>query len=147
MSEEVERWLMFSFWGSYLKEDYMEVGLDVTEILMKHYGMVRLLEGVAFDYDEGLKDLDSINEVRREVLSHRERYGNYEVTFFNPSVTEEIYVNRLYVSKSILTFEEYDELKYFQTEDAEINVQRTRALLVPLQATLNFLFCSFKMAS
>jgi hypothetical protein len=129
MSEEVERWLMFSFWGSYLKEDYMEVGLDVTEILMKHYGMVRLLEGVAFDYDEGLKDLDSINEVRREVLSDRERYGNYEVTFFNPSVTEEIYVNRLYVSKSILTFEEYDELKCFQTEDAEINVQRTRALL------------------
>ena len=27
MSEEVERWLMFSFWGSYLKKDYMEVGL------------------------------------------------------------------------------------------------------------------------
>ncbi len=77
MSEELERWLMFSLWGSYLKEDYMEVGLDVTEILMKHCGMVRLLEGVAFDYDEGLKDLDSIDEVRKEVLSDRDQYRQY----------------------------------------------------------------------
>jgi hypothetical protein len=32
--EEIERWLMFSYWGSYLKKDYIQVGLDVTEILM-----------------------------------------------------------------------------------------------------------------
>ncbi len=42
--EEIERWLMFSYWGSYLKEDYIQVGLDVTEVLMKHWGMARLLE-------------------------------------------------------------------------------------------------------
>ena len=129
MSEELERWLMFSLWGSYLKEDYMEVGLDVTEILMKHWGMVRRLTGAVFDYDEGLEDLDSIDDVRKEVLGHRDQYKLYLVTFFNPTVEEEIYVNRLCVNNTILRVEEYDGLKYFQTEDVKVNEQRTQALL------------------
>ena len=129
MTDEVERVLMFSFWGSYLKKDYMEVGLDVTEILMRHWGKVRRLEGVAFDYDEGLEDLDSIDEVRKEVLGDRDRYGLYKVTFFNPSVSEEIYVNRLSVNRSLLLLYEYDGLKYFQTEDVKLNEQRTQAFL------------------
>ena len=95
MSEEIDRWLMFTYWGSYLKEDYMEVGLDVTEILMKHWGKVRRLDGHAFNDDEGLRDLDSIDEVRNEVLGDRDQYELYYVTFFNPTVEEEIYVNRL----------------------------------------------------
>ena len=52
----------------------MEVGLDVTEMLMRNWGKVRSLEGVAFDYDEGLEDLDSIDEVRKEVLGDRDRW-------------------------------------------------------------------------
>ena len=64
--EEIERWLMYSFWGSYLKEDYIQVGLDVAEILMKHWGQVEWLRGFAFSYDEGLKDVDSINIVRKK---------------------------------------------------------------------------------
>ncbi len=127
--EEIERWLMFSYWGSYLKEDYMQVGLDVTEILMKHWGMARLLEGAAFDYDEGMEDIDSIDKVRDEVLSDRDRYELYNVTFFNPTVTEEIYVNRLYVNDGMLRVEEYDDLKYFQTDDPAVNERRTQSLL------------------
>src|SRR5690606_40939730 len=65
----------------------MEVGLDVTEILMKHWGMVRLLTGTDFfHYDDGLEDLDSIDEVRKEVLGNRDQYELYDVTFFNPVV-------------------------------------------------------------
>ena len=86
MDEEIDRWLMFTYWGSYLKEDYMKVGLDVTEILMKHWGMVRRLTGAVFNYDEGLVDLDSIDEVRKEVLDNRDQYELYDVTFFNPVV-------------------------------------------------------------
>ncbi len=127
--EEIQRWLMFSYWGSYLKDDYMQVGLDVTEILMKHWGMARLLEGVAFNYDEGMEDIDSIDKVRDEVLSDRDRYELYDVTFFNPTVTEEIYVNRLYVNDGMLRVEEYDDLKYFQTDDPAVNERRTQSLL------------------
>ncbi|PRX42799.1 hypothetical protein CLV97_101290 [Planifilum fimeticola] len=129
MDEEIDRWLMFTYWGSYLKEDYMKVGLDVTEILMKHWGMVRRLTGAVFNYDEGLVDLDSIDEVRKEVLDNRDQYELYDVTFFNPVVEEEIYVNRLRVDNTLLNVEEYDGIKFFQTKDAEINAQRTQALL------------------
>ncbi len=127
--EEIERWLMYSFWGSYLKEDYIQVGLDVAEILMKHWGQVEWLRGFAFSYDEGLKDVDSINIVRKEVLSDRDRYELYDVTFFNPTVTEEIYVNRLNVDDAMLTVAEYDDMKYFQTGDSTLNEQRVRKLL------------------
>ncbi|MGF7088749.1 hypothetical protein JOD24_002598 [Kroppenstedtia sanguinis] len=127
--EEIERWLMYSFWGSYLKEDYMQVGLDVTEILMKHWGMARLLEGAAFDYDEGMEDIDSIDTIRDEVLNNQKRYRLYDVTFFNPTVTDEIYVNRLDVYKKMLRVEEYDDLKYFQTDDPALNERRTQELL------------------
>ncbi len=116
--EEIERWLMFSYWGSYLMEDYMQVGLDVTEILMKHWGQVEWLRGFAFSYDEGLKDVNSIDIVRKEVLSDRDRYELYDVTFFNPIVTEEIYVNRLNVDDAMLTVAEFDDMKYFQTGDS-----------------------------
>ena len=127
--EEIERWLMFSYWGSYLMEDYMQVGLDVTEILMKHWGMARLLEGVAFSYDEGMEDIDSIDKIRDRVLNNQKRYRLYDVTFFNPSVTEEIYVNRLDINDVLLTIQEYDDLRYFQTDDPILNEQRTQALL------------------
>ncbi|EGK08145.1 hypothetical protein [Kroppenstedtia eburnea] len=127
--EEIERWLMFSYWGSYLKEDYMQVGLDVTEVLMKHWGQVEWLRGTLFSYDEGLKDVDSFDKIRDEVLSNQKRYRLYDVTFFNPTVTEEIYVNRLDIFDAMLTIQEYDDLKYFQTEDPALNEQRTRALL------------------
>jgi hypothetical protein len=130
LSGKNDRWLIFTYWGSYLKEDYMEVGLDVTEILMKHWGMVRLLTGTDFfHYDDGLEDLDSIDEVRKEVLGNRDQYELYDVTFFNPVVEEEIYVNRLRVDNTLLNVEEYDGIKFFQTKDAEINAQRTHALL------------------
>ena len=127
--EEIQRWLMFSYWGSYLKKDYMQVGLDVTEILMKHWGMARLLEGAAFDYDEGMEDIDSIDTIRDEVLNNQKRYRLYDVTFFNPTVTDEIYVNRLHVYKKMLRVEEYDNLKYFQTDDPALNERRTQELL------------------
>ncbi|MFC4076156.1 hypothetical protein [Salinithrix halophila] len=127
--EEVERWLMFSYWGSYLKKDYMQVGLDVTEILMKHWGQAKWLRGVAFSYNEGLRDVDSVDVIRREVLHDRDRYKLYDVTYFNPSVTEEIYVNRLHVDDAMLTVEEYDDLKYFQTDDPKLNKHRTQLLL------------------
>ena len=65
MEEEVTRWLMFSYWGPYLKKDYIEVGLDVTEILMKHWGQVEWLRGVSFSYKEGLKDVNSIDTIKR----------------------------------------------------------------------------------
>ena len=129
MSEEIDRWLMFTYWGAYLKEDYMEVGLNVTEVLMRHWGKVRRLDGYAFNDDEALRNLDSIDEVRNEVLNDRDWYELYYVTFFNPTVEEEIYVNRLCVNDTLLRVEDYDNLKFFQTEDAEINVQRTQALL------------------
>jgi hypothetical protein len=129
MAEEIERWLMFTLWGSYLKEDHMHVGLDVAEILMKHWGIARRLEGVAFDYDEGLEDVDSIDKIRKEVLSDRDRYGLYNIVFFNPMVSEELYVNRLHVDDAMLTVEEYDNLKFFQTDDPDLNAQRTQALL------------------
>lgn len=129
MSIDIERWLMFSFWGSYSKQNYMEVGLDITEILMKHWGPVRRLEGVAFNDDEALRNLGSIDEVRKEVLNNRERYKLYEVTFFNPTVDEEIYVNKLMISDDLMTVEEYDGLKFFKTENNEVNVLRTQALL------------------
>ncbi|MFD1428613.1 hypothetical protein ACFQ4Y_17135, partial [Kroppenstedtia sanguinis] len=128
--EEIERWLMFSYWGSYLKKDYMQVGLDVTEILMKHWGMVQWLSGVAFSYKEGLRKIDSIDIVRKEVLNNRDRYELYDVTFANPTVTDEIYVNRLYVNEGMLRVEEYDDLKYFQTDDPAVNERRTQELLV-----------------
>ncbi|MFD1428612.1 hypothetical protein [Kroppenstedtia sanguinis] len=127
--EEIERWLMYSFWGSYLKEDYMQVGLDVTEILMKHWGMVQWLSGVAFSYKEGLRKIDSIDIVRKEVLNNRDRYELYDVTFANPTVTDEIYVNRLNVDDAMLTVAEYDDMKYFQTGDSTLNEQRVRKLL------------------
>ena len=127
--EEIQRWLMFSYWGSYLKEDYIQVGLDVTEVLMKHWGMARLLEGVAFSYDEGMEDIDSIDKIRNEVLNNKKRYRLYDVTFFNPTVTEEIYVNRLDIFDAMLTIQEYDDLKYFQTEDPALNERRTQELL------------------
>ncbi len=127
--EEIERWLMYSFWGSYLKEDYMQVGLDVTEILMKHWGQVEWLRGALFSYDEGLKDVGSIEKIRDEVLGDRNRYEIYDVTFFNPMVSDEIYVNRLDVYKKMLRVEEYDDLKYFQTDDPALNERRTQELL------------------
>ncbi|MFD1397252.1 hypothetical protein ACFQ49_14790 [Kroppenstedtia eburnea] len=127
--EEIERWLMFSYWGSYLKEDYMQVGLDVTEILMKHWGQVEWLRGALFSYDEGLKDVGSFDKIRDEVLSNQKRYRLYDVTFFNPTVTEEIYVNRLDIFDAMLTIQEYDDLKYFQTEDPALNERRTQELL------------------
>ena len=129
MKEEVTRWLMFSYWGLYLKKDYMEVGLNITEILMKHWGQVEWLRGVAFSYDEGLEDVDSIDAIKKEVLNNRKHYNLYDVTFFIPSVTEEIYVNRLYVNKEMLTVEEYDDLKYFRTNNSLLNEQRTQELL------------------
>ncbi|MFD1428626.1 hypothetical protein ACFQ4Y_17230, partial [Kroppenstedtia sanguinis] len=127
--EEIERWLMFSYWGSYLKEDYMQVGLDVTEILMKHWGQVEWLRGALFSYDEGLKDVGSFDKIRDEVLSNQKRYRLYDVTFFNPTVTEEIYVNRLDIFDAMLTIQEYDDLKYFQTDDPALNERRTQELL------------------
>jgi hypothetical protein len=122
---EIERWLMFTYWGSYLKGDYIEVGLDVTEILMKYLEACQL-EGRK---NTVLENLDPFDSIRKEVLSDRERYRFYEVTFFNPLVTEEIYVNRLVVSTTYMFFKEYDGLKVYQTEDKEINAQRTQALL------------------
>ncbi|MFD1428555.1 hypothetical protein JOD24_003122 [Kroppenstedtia sanguinis] len=127
--EEIQRWLMFSYWGSYLKQDYMHIGLNVTEILMKHWGQVEWLRGALFSYDEGLKDVDSFDTVRKEVLSDRERYELFDVTFFNPNVTEEIYVNRLDVNDGMLRVEEYDDLKYFQTNDPVLNERRTQELM------------------
>ena len=125
MAEDIERWLMFTYWGSYLKGDYIEVGLDVTEILMKYLEACQL-EGRK---NTVLENLDPFDSIRKEVLSDRERYRFYEVTFFNPLVTEEIYVNRLVVSTTYMFFKEYDGLKVYQTEDKEINAQRTQALL------------------
>ena len=78
---EIERWLMFTHWGSYLKGDYIEVGLDVTEILMKYLEACQL-EGRK---NTVLENLDPFDSIRKEVLSDRERYRFYEVTFFNPS--------------------------------------------------------------
>jgi len=125
MAEDIERWLMFTHWGSYLKGDYIEVGLDVTEILMKH------LEACQLEGRENtvLENIDSFDSIQKEVLNNRDRYRYYEVTFFNPSVTKEIYVNRLVVSTTYMFFKEYDGLKVYQTEDKEINAWRTQALL------------------
>jgi len=120
---------MFTFWGSYLKKDYLSASLDVLEVLMNHWGEIRRLEGVAFDLDEGIENIQSIHEVKKEILDNRKRYKLYDVTFFNSSVTEEIYVNRLTVDDTMLRVEEYDELKYFQTDDPALNEQRTQALL------------------
>ncbi len=125
MAEDIEQWLMFTYWGSYLKEDYMEVGLDVTEILMKHLE-VRRLDGWK---DTAQENINSFESIRKEVLSDRESYSLYKVTFRNPSVTEKVYVNRLVISDAYMLFEEYDGLKVFHTKDKEINAQRTQALL------------------
>ncbi|MBN2908811.1 hypothetical protein JQC72_04645 [Polycladomyces sp. WAk] len=128
--EDREKWLIYTYWGSYLKEDYLSISLDVVEILMKHWGIARRLNGWNFDLDnEGIRDIDSIDKVKEEVLNDRDHYELYDVTFFNPSITEEIYVNRLNVNKTMLRVEEYDELKYFQTDDPALNEQRTQALL------------------
>ena len=127
--EEVTRLMMFTTWGSYLKKDYMETGLDVTEILMKHWGQVEWLRGYAFSYKEGLKDVESVDIIRKEVLSDRDRYELYNVTFFNPIVTEEIYVNRLFIDDTWLTVEEYDDLKWFRSNNHVLNEKRTLALL------------------
>lgn len=47
----------------------MKKSLDVTEILMKHWGQVEWLRGYAFSYKEGLKDVESIDIIRKEVLA------------------------------------------------------------------------------
>jgi hypothetical protein len=125
MAEDIERWLMFTHWGSYLKGDYIEIGLDVTEILMKHLE-ARRLDGWK---DTARENIDSFESIRKEVLSDRDSYSLYKVTFRNPSVTEEVYVNRLFVTDAYLFLEEYHGLKVYQTEDKEINAWRTQALL------------------
>jgi hypothetical protein len=128
--EESEKWLMYTFWGSYLKGDYLVSGLEVVEVLMKHWGMVRRLNGWDFDVNNvGIRNIDSIDKVREEVLHDRDHYELYDVTFFNPSIAEEIYVNRLRVYDAMLRVEEYDDLKYFQTDDPSLNEQRTQTLL------------------
>ncbi len=125
MAEDIEQWLMFTYWGSYMKEDYMEVGMDVSEILMKHLE-ARRLDGWK---DTARENIDSFESIRKEVLSDRDSYSLYKVTFRNPSVTEKVYVNRLFVSAKYMLLEEYDGLKVFQTEDVKLNEQRTQALL------------------
>ncbi|PRX42793.1 hypothetical protein CLV97_101284 [Planifilum fimeticola] len=129
MAENNERLLMFTFWGAYLKEDYIKVGLDVTETLMKHFGMVRRLYDAYDNYDINFNNIDTIDAIRKEVLGKGERYCLFKVNFYNPIVTEEIYVNRLIVNRPYLFLEEYDGLKFYQTEDEVINAQRTQALL------------------
>lgn len=60
----------------------MKKSLDVTEILMKHWGQVEWLRGYAFSYKEGLKDVESIDIIRKEVFSDRDCYELYDVTFY-----------------------------------------------------------------
>ncbi|PRX42795.1 hypothetical protein CLV97_101286 [Planifilum fimeticola] len=122
---EIERCLMFTFWGSYVKEDYLEVSLDVVGILMKYLEACQL-EGRK---NTVLENIDSLDSIRKEVLSDRERYRYYKITFFNPSVTEEVYVNRLFVSAKYMLLEEYEGLRFFQTEDVKLNEQRSQKLL------------------
>ena len=110
MAEEIERWLMFTHWGSYLKEDHIEVGLDVTEILMKHLEACRL-EGRK---NTGLENMDSFDKIQKEVLNNRDRYRYYKVAFFNPSVTKEIYVNRLVISDAICFLKSMMDSKFIK---------------------------------
>ncbi|SEM83855.1 hypothetical protein [Lihuaxuella thermophila] len=125
--------LIFTYWGSYLDPDtYADIGINIAQMLMKYWGEVKRLEGSEhFSKRRPIDDINSLDRLK-EIILQRRSEGDYEifdVTYFNPTVTEEIYVNRLEIGKYMMSVKEYDNLKFFRTSSPEVNEHRTEELL------------------
>ncbi|PTM56824.1 hypothetical protein [Desmospora activa] len=124
--------LASTFWGSYIGGDYQEVGIQITKKLVNHWGPIRKVYGSKyFPINKPYRGEITADEFEQIVRENIEQgyYQLFESTFYNPTVTDEVYVNRLKISKRIMVIEEYEGSRPFQTEDPNINRQRTEQLL------------------
>ncbi|OYD07434.1 hypothetical protein CHM34_11050 [Paludifilum halophilum] len=72
-------------------------------------------------------NIGSMNQLEEEVHKKQKegKYRLFDLTFFNPLIKDETYVNRLHLSPRFLELNKYDDIKHLKTEDPLVNAHRT----------------------
>ena len=124
--------LASTFWGSYLNANHQEIGILVAKKLIKHWSSAKLIYGnKPFRINKPYQGEFNTSEFEQIVKENLDQgyYDHFDVAYHNPIVNDKLYLNWLKVSRHIIVIEEYEGSLPFQTENRDINRQRTEKLL------------------